>query len=57
MRPTRSGFSLVDVLIAFIIFGILSTIVLAALKNLRREGIRREAVGAARVVARFDTSP
>ena len=56
MRPTRShaGFSLVDVLIAVIIFGILSTIVLAALKNLRRDGTRREAVGAARVVAWFD---
>jgi prepilin-type N-terminal cleavage/methylation domain-containing protein len=59
MRPPRShaGFSLVDVLIAVIIFGILSTIVLAALKNIRRDGTRREAGGFGRFVTSFDKSP
>ena len=58
MRPTpsRSGFSLWDVLIAVIIFGILSTIGLAAVKNLRRDGTRREAGGSLRPVAWFDKS-
>jgi prepilin-type N-terminal cleavage/methylation domain-containing protein len=53
MRPPRShaGFSLVDVLIAVIIFGILSTIVLAALRNLRRDATRREATGTPRLLS------
>jgi Tfp pilus assembly protein PilE len=58
MRPTRSraGFSLVDVLMAVIIFVILSTIVLAAVKNLRRDGPRREAAGRGALIASLHQS-